>query len=337
MKLKNLLASLLAIVAIVSSSTLVYGQSNNDEMKNEENLIAYSEAHYREMDNKAGIIIEKYDNQINGKNDIDYCALATSLSENTNDRVAAMRMIIKIYDVVSDDERQYLKSYIESYAPYTENDELIEFNNKISYESVSNSNFFEHSIYSSKAASGYNRTNAVKYATDNYNKYNSNYPDMRDMGGDCANFVSQCLFRGGKAMSGNWYVYKKNNVYPKPNSAKQLNYSWNLSDPSPWISAKEFNSYWKNKCNKKYEYKAQYYIDNHKTIYSQSILSGDVVQFKKKVGFWYQAYHTMIIVGYDTSNKDFILAGHSSPTKTRKLLAACNDNKSNKIEIFHIT
>ncbi|MBW9158994.1 amidase domain-containing protein [Clostridium sp. FP2] len=36
--------------------------------------------------------------------------------------------------------------------------------------------------------------NAVKnYIDTNYNTFNSSYPNWTSSGGDCANFVSQCL------------------------------------------------------------------------------------------------------------------------------------------------
>lgn len=328
MKFRNILAIILAIFTL-SSSISVYADIGGSDIDEENILIAKSEAHYRTMDSEAGKIIEKYDTIINGKNNIDYYKLATSMSEKTEDRVAAMQMIINIYDSVTDTEQSYLKSYIESYAPYTYNVELISFCD--SFDS-------ENSI---SAFASYNRDAAVTYAKNNYDSYSSNYPDMRNLGGDCANFVSQCLFKGGKAMSGDWYVYKKNNVYLKPSNTTQLDYSWRLADPSPWISAKEFNSYWKKNSNTNYEYTTEKYVSDHATIYSKTIRSGDVVQFKKKVGFWYQAYHTMIIVGYDASNKDFILAGHSSTSdnrgvKNRKLYDSCKNNSGKKIQIFHI-
>ena len=52
--------------------------------------------------------------------------------------------------------------------------------------------------------SSYNPTNAIAYAETYYDtgNYNPAYPDWSSYGGDCANFVSQCVYAGGKSMKG---------------------------------------------------------------------------------------------------------------------------------------
>lgn len=92
-------------------------------------------------------------------------------------------------------------------------------------------------------ANSYISTNGVKYARDNYNNHVSTYPRLTVYNNDdcdCANFVSQCMAAAGKRYSGNWRVYPKNGTYPTPIDSTKLNYSWQLSDPSPWISAEQF-------------------------------------------------------------------------------------------------
>ena len=46
---------------------------------------------------------------------------------------------------------------------------------------------------------------AVDYADKYWNNYNDFYPNYNSIGGDCANFVSQCLQAGGLPMNGSWY------------------------------------------------------------------------------------------------------------------------------------
>lgn len=70
----------------------------------------------------------------------------------------------------------------------------------------------------------FDRAGAVRYAdkyaglasgAGNSNSYNSNYRDFNDRGGDCANFVSQCLAdqEGGKmAMDDLWYYDRRENA-----------------------------------------------------------------------------------------------------------------------------
>lgn len=51
--------------------------------------------------------------------------------------------------------------------------------------------------YSIPGATYYNRNVAANYAETYWYNYNTNYRDYTRDGGDCANFVSQCLYAGG--------------------------------------------------------------------------------------------------------------------------------------------
>jgi hypothetical protein len=51
------------------------------------------------------------------------------------------------------------------------------------------------------------RTNAVNYAKAVCRSYNSSYCNFNPCGGDCANFVSQCLFNGGQTKDDSWKTY----------------------------------------------------------------------------------------------------------------------------------
>ena len=48
----------------------------------------------------------------------------------------------------------------------------------------------------------YNAANAVAYARQWWNSFNPAYYNYDNQGGDCANFVSQCLIAGGQSLSG---------------------------------------------------------------------------------------------------------------------------------------
>ena len=48
----------------------------------------------------------------------------------------------------------------------------------------------------------YNPSKAVTYAKTYCKNYNSKYANYAGMGGDCANFVSQCLIAGGQKLKG---------------------------------------------------------------------------------------------------------------------------------------
>ena len=53
----------------------------------------------------------------------------------------------------------------------------------------------------------YNVANAIAYADKYCINYNSSYNSYKGRGGDCANFVSQCLFAGGFPQDSTWYKH----------------------------------------------------------------------------------------------------------------------------------
>ena len=53
----------------------------------------------------------------------------------------------------------------------------------------------------------YNVSNAIAYADKYCINYNSSYNSYKGRGGDCANFVSQCLYAGGFKQDSDWYKH----------------------------------------------------------------------------------------------------------------------------------
>jgi len=256
---------------------------------------------YREMDENAATILGNY----LGKEYYDY-----TISFEKSDRIAAMHKMLEVYDQMNLEEQNTILSYMSSYAPYTEDDTLIN-----SCEELQSADIIKAS------ASTYDRSAAATWAINNYSSYNSNYPDCRDLGGDCANFVSQCMHvGGGMAMQDDWYCYRKNTTYLKPKTVDQLNYTWTLADPSPWISAKEFKNFWSSSSRSTtYTYTKSDYTSSSSPAYSASIYKGHAMSFCYSKLWWYEAAHTVLIVDYDSSNKDYIYAAHSSAKKDGKV------------------
>ena len=156
--------------------------------------------------------------------------------------------------------------------------------------------------------SSYSYMNAVVYAKRYYSSYNTAYPDWTEYGGDCANFISQCLYAGGKTMRGtpgttsaaeNW-----SNWFSTGTSCNTSNVS------STWRGANAFKGYWQSNassymtfssiCESSYDYG----------------FMGDAVSLLNSNG---SAYHTVMIIGYDEENYDFIVAAHTGNTMTKKL------------------
>ena len=57
----------------------------------------------------------------------------------------------------------------------------------------------------------YNANSAAAYALQYWDSYNPNYSNYNSIGGDCCNFVSQCLYAGGLQMDDGWYWYSYSN------------------------------------------------------------------------------------------------------------------------------
>ena len=124
--------------------------------------------------------------------------------------------------------------------------------------------------------------------------------------GDCANFVSQCLYAGGKAMKGtpgskssaentsNWF-----------SSGKTQNI---LNVSSTWRGADSFKWYWMDHSE---SYKKFTAVDSTSWNYGYT---GDAVSLLNSNG---RAMHTMLITGYN--NPDFILSAHTSSTNSASL------------------
>jgi hypothetical protein len=63
-----------------------------------------------------------------------------------------------------------------------------------------------HTLAAASGSRLYSWQKAVAYANKYWSSYNSAYPNYNPCGGDCANFVSQCLRAGGETSDGTWYT-----------------------------------------------------------------------------------------------------------------------------------
>lgn len=284
----------------------------------EEKVIIATLTDYYNSDIKVAEILSNYDK--------DGSILEQATSIDKEDKRAILNKVVNVYPKVLEVANQEeLEKFLKRYAVDVDVPEAIALLKDIQAQKPQSITPF----------AAYDGTTAGTWAYNNYNKYDTAFPAFNaGWGSDCTNFVSQALYHGGKVMSGDWYVTKKNSTYLSPASATQLNYSWTLSDPSPWISVSEFYDYWWDKSTV-LTYSHDNYVANHTTIYNQSIYKGDVVVFSKGfAGIATMPTHLMIVSDYDTTNKDFKLAGHSNERQAYALLSAIADYS--QIEFFEI-
>ncbi|MFB0844526.1 amidase domain-containing protein [Paenibacillus oleatilyticus] len=230
----------------------ITSKSLNSSLSEDDETVYKTLTIYYQEDVKVGKILAQV------AKDTDVQIKATSLKKE--DKIDVMHKIKEIYSSVKESsDQKVLVDFIERYAKDSKDIASIQFldavrpqpsKTLIPQPEEDKKKGVSTSTAQNPAAtlnSSFNATTAAEWAYNNYNRYSTDFPTFTKWGSDCTNFVSQALYKGGLAMTGNWYIYKKNNTYLVPESADQLNYSWSLSDPSPWTSVKEFYSYWRGK------------------------------------------------------------------------------------------
>lgn len=181
-------------------------------------------------------------------------------------------------------------------------------------------------------------TMGVYYARKNYDSYISAYPNVTKLGpngGNCSNFVSQCMLASGIHYQNDWYVYRQNGTYTDVTTTDELDYSWELADPSPWISAKSFAKYWKPNASY-HDYKGKEILNNPTLIANSNMSMGDVVQLADAnlLGNLGTATHTMYVT--EVQNGDCVLTYQSINVRAGSLLDLCKRYPNNYFILYDI-
>ena len=136
----------------------------------------------------------------------------------------------------------------------------------------------------------YNRENAISYAQEWAFRRNTSYYNFNDLGGDCTNFVSQCLYAGSGIMNytpnTGWYYISINNRSPSWTGVEFLYYFLvNNQSVGPFGRVVE---YWQTE-------------------------PGDIVQLGRNNG---EFYHSMIII---KTTPEILVASHTNDAFERPL------------------
>lgn len=186
-------------------------------------------------------------------------------------------------------------------------------------------------------------TMGIDYAIANHHARLDAFPDFTaSFGGDCTNFVSQCLLAGGWHQTADWYIKRKNTTNHTINTVADLNDSWNLADPSPWISAKEFKNHFLSGTT---QYcKGQFILDNPDVIFALPFSEGDVIQYADNIlGILGDARHSMYIRGFTTGEvagkveATFELTYHTTDTEKIDLFSVAENHKSSYFIFYDFT
>ncbi|MDR1914602.1 MAG: amidase domain-containing protein [Clostridiales bacterium] len=141
----------------------------------------------------------------------------------------------------------------------------------------------------------YERGAALEYAHQWAKKRNPAYYDFSELGGDCTNFISQCLFAGTKVMNHTpetgWFYYDINNRTPSW-SGVEFFYDFLVSNKGMGPFARDSEMF--------------------------EVTEGDIVQLKMSQSNF---THTLIIVsiGKPLSMGSILVAAHSIDSDYRPL------------------
>ncbi len=154
----------------------------------------------------------------------------------------------------------------------------------------------------------YKRKMSVKYAEKWAYKRNAKYYNFDNIGGDCTNFISQCLYAGSKEMN-----YNKQNGW----------YYNSVNDRSPsWTGVNEFYKFLTtNKQNG----------PRGKEVLQNEIEIGDIIQ----ISFSENKYtHTLIVVDIKDVNNlnEIYTASHTFDSFKRRV----SSYKFEKLRFIHI-
>ena len=175
----------------------------------------------------------------------------------------------------------------------------------------------------------YKRELAVQYALRNYNsKLSLRYPYYRN--GDCANFVSQCLYAGSIRMTSKWFCI-----------------SW-IARTASWTFVTDQMSYFSNKRYCQYKIDAVFYrkYNRRNTLVSDNELRkgidfiirntkiGDILYLDVYVNGSVLYNHATIIT--KISAKDVFYSAHTSPRKNQSLLQMVKGGLIEACCVYHL-
>lgn len=140
----------------------------------------------------------------------------------------------------------------------------------------------------------YNREAALLYAKEWSFKRNPAFYDFSDIGGDCTNFISQCVYAGSKIMNYNpysgWYY---NSPSSRSASWTGVNffYEFIVNNKGPGPFATEVPS-------------------------QELLIPGDVIQFGDDTQGW---HHSLLVLTTGRSYEDVLIAAHTYDAYGRAL------------------
>ncbi len=141
----------------------------------------------------------------------------------------------------------------------------------------------------------YDRQKAVQYAFNFWNKRNPRFYNFDKLGGDCTNFISQCLFYGGfemKTGENGWFYYSLKSRAPA------------------WTGVNEFYDFLiTNRSN---------FGAKGVPVNLEEVEIGDVIQMDQRRGYF---HHNLLVtsIGQIKTPENIFIACHSADAFNKRL------------------
>lgn len=181
-----------------------------------------------------------------------------------------------------------------------------------SYFSDTSSSVLKLTATSPTRSTTYNGSGAATYALNHALDYNNNYADFNGYGGDCTNFVSQCIFEGGNLPMHYGSAYTNTCWY----------YTNSTNRSSSWTGVEELYDYIFGSTSK---------INASHSNWS-SVGSGDIIQLVSGG----EGYHSLIITGVAYSSygrSDLLVCAHTNDRRHVSLASYYSGSTKRYIDI----
>ena len=266
------------------------------------------------------------ENQAEEKYIVNLVSSRTNQELNTSDWEICLKYLEKNYDRLMADETvdtQKVESYVTGY-------QIVRENKQEEEATGTNAVVEETGVNAAIANNTYDVSKVTEYIKEYWEDYNEDYPRYSNYGGDCANFVSQCLAAGGMQMVGTNYA-NFNNWFCRTSDTEQFS-----KVSSTWRGAEAFCNYWTKNCMEYKDFDRTYFTDKKafNAVYRYANI-GDAMTFFNSNE---RPYHTTIVnLKNRDGDREIRFAAHSSSQWERSLYYYINGSSMSKVRVYRMS
>lgn len=316
---KRVFVASLVVVAALSGTVLAHVALNEGKVSK-----AYLVQETDKTDLSTEVDAALAENQEEEKYVVDLVSKLLNKDLDTSDWKECLEYLENNYDDIMADETvdtDKVESYITGYRWVLNDMNGVETSEETQdFDVASEEQVVTSGRYTGEIATGTNSGYDVNKVLDYIHKYwetpNPDFPNYTGMGGDCACFVSQCLYAGGKQMVGtnassfsNWFCRTSDrNQFSKVSST--------------WRGAEAFAAYWKKNALEYRDFEPSYFEDRlaFREVYKYAN-PGDPISFINTNG---RPYHTVMVSYKNRDNdREIRFAAHTSPQWEKSLYDYC--------------